>query len=351
MKTIHVTASKCYDVLVGSGLLGSLGSLTREVTQAKKALIVSDSNVAPLYSETVHRQLEAVGMEVAPDFVFPAGEESKCGSTYLRLLEHLAANQLTRSDCVFALGGGVVGDLTGFAAATYLRGIAFIQIPTTLLAAVDSSVGGKTAIDLEAGKNLAGAFYQPSLVLCDLDTLDTLPETVFRDGCAEVIKYGVLYDESLFSHLKQYSPGFDREAVIARCVELKRDVVARDEFDRGERMKLNLGHTIGHGVEAASGFQISHGRAVGIGMAIVSRAAAKRGICPADAAEEILSTLAAFGLDTKTEYPAQTLYTYALSDKKRSGGTVSLIVPERVGDCGIYPTPVEHLQAFIEEGL
>lgn len=172
---------------------------------------------------------------------------------------------------VVALGGGVVGDLAGFAAASYLRGIRFIQVPTTLLAAVDSSVGGKTAIDLPAGKNLAGAFCQPSLVLCDTDTLNSLPLDIFRDGCAEVIKYGVLYDPKLFAHLEEKGLSFDREAVITRCVELKRDVVMEDEFDTGARMKLNLGHTVGHGVEAKSHFAISHGKAVAIGMAIVSR--------------------------------------------------------------------------------
>ena len=194
----------------------------------------------------------------------------------MELLNFLAENKLTRSDALIALGGGVVGDLTGFAAATYLRGIDYIQIPTTLLAAVDSSVGGKTAIDLPSGKNLVGAFYQPKLVLCDTDTLNTLPEDIFRDGCAEVIKYGVLYDAELFAHLDESGLSFDREAVIARCVELKRDVVAEDEFDRGKRQKLNLGHTIGHGIEACSGYGISHGKAVAMGMTIITKTPAKK---------------------------------------------------------------------------
>ena len=239
----------------------------------------------------------------------------------------------------------MVGDLAGFAAASYLRGIRFLQVPTTLLAAVDSSVGGKTAIDLPAGKNLAGAFCQPSLVLCDTDTLNSLPTDIFRDGCAEVIKYGVLYDPKLFAHLEEKGLAFDREAVITRCVELKRDVVMEDEFDTGARMKLNLGHTVGHGVEAKSHFALSHGKAVAIGMAIVSRAS-NCGDTP-----RILALLEKFGLPTRTDYSADDLFTYTLSDKKRSGGTVNLIIPRAIGDCDIVPTKVESLKSFIQAGL
>ena len=344
MKTVTVTASKTYDVLIGSGILSDLGAETAKLGKARKIAIVSDNNVWPLYGRIASDSLENDGFSVV-SFVFPAGEESKNGSTYLELLNFLAQNQLTRSDMIVALGGGVVGDLAGFAAATYLRGIRFIQVPTTLLAAVDSSVGGKTAIDLPAGKNLAGAFCQPSLVLCDIDTLNTLPDEIFRDGCAEVIKYGILYDPSLFAQLEQQGLSFDREAVIARCVELKRDVVMEDEFDTGARMKLNLGHTIGHGVEAVSNFSISHGKAVAIGMAIVSRASH----CPDN--DRITGILKLFELPTHTDFDSESLFQCALSDKKRSGGTVNLIIPKRIGQCDIVPTPVEKLQSFIEEGL
>ena len=344
MKTVTVSASKTYDIHIGSGLLSSLGEEASKLGRIKTVCIVSESTVFPLYGKTASDSLESAGFQVI-SYVFPAGEESKNGLTFLDLLNFLAENKLTRSDLIVALGGGVVGDLAGFAAASYLRGIRFIQVPTTLLAAVDSSVGGKTAIDLPAGKNLAGAFCQPSLVLCDTDTLNSLPEDIFRDGCAEVIKYGVLYDPALFAHLEGRGLDFDREAVITRCVELKRDVVMEDEFDTGARMKLNLGHTIGHGVEARSHFGISHGKAVAIGIAIVSRAAN----C-ADT-QRILSLLRKFGLPTATEYSADELYAYTLSDKKRSGGTVSLIVPRAIGDCAIVPTPVENLKSFIEAGL
>ena len=239
----------------------------------------------------------------------------------------------------------MTGDLAGFAAASFLRGIRFVQVPTTLLAAVDSSVGGKTAIDLPAGKNLAGAFCQPSLVLCDTDTLNTLPIDIFRDGCAEVIKYGILYDPVLFAHLEEKGLDFDREAVITRCVELKRDVVMEDEFDTGARMKLNLGHTIGHGVEAKSNFTLSHGKSVAIGMAIVSRA------CGCVDTPRILAILRQFGLPTTTEDTADEILSYALSDKKRSGDLVKLILPNAIGDCAIVPTPVSKLKSFIQAGL
>lgn len=344
MKIVSVEASRHYDVKIGSGLLCSIGEEAKKLGQAEKVCIVSDTNVWPLYGEIVRNSLENAGFSVI-SHVFPAGEESKSGETYLSLLNDLAQNRLTRSDLIVALGGGVVGDLAGFAAATYLRGVPLLQVPTTLLAAVDSSVGGKTAIDLPAGKNLCGAFYQPSLVLCDTDTLNSLPEDIFRDGCAEVIKYGILYDGDFFSHLEASGLNFDRERVIARCVELKRNVVCRDEFDTGERMKLNLGHTIGHGVEARSHFTLSHGKAVAIGMAIVARASK----C-ADTAR-ILACLEAFGLPTTTHYPAEEIFQYTLSDKKRSGSNVQLIIPEKIGCCHIVPTPVADLKPFIEEGL
>ena len=350
MNTVHVNASRSYDVLIGTGLLNTLGSHAAALTKAKKVCIVSETNVWPLYGESAQNSLVNAGLEVTK-FVFSAGEQFKNAAVYLDLLYFLADNQITRTDLIVALGGGVVGDLAGFAAATYMRGIPFIQLPTTLLAMVDSSVGGKTAIDLPVGKNLVGAFYQPVLVLCDIDCLNTLPEEVFRDGCAEVIKYGVLYDPALFSHLSEKGLDFDREMVITRCVELKRNVVAEDEFDTGARMKLNLGHTIGHGAEAQSHFEISHGKGVAIGMAIVSRAGAAYGICDSDAKDAILSILARFSLPLSCDYSAERLYRAALSDKKRSGGTVNLIIPERIGFCRIHPAPVEEIQSFIEAGL
>ena len=345
MKTIHINVSKPYDVLIKDGLLADIGLHIHSVLGKEcKIAIISDSNVFPIYGEQVTNCLSQAGFQVF-SFIFPSGESSKNTTTYLNILNFLAENQITRSDAIVALGGGVTGDMAGFAAATYLRGISYIQVPTTLLAMVDSSVGGKTAIDLTAGKNLVGAFYQPRLVLCDLKTLDTLPDSVFRDGCAEIIKYGVLYDPKLFSHLKANGLQFDREQVIGRCVELKRNVVAEDEFDTGARQKLNLGHTIGHGVEAQSNFAITHGQAVAIGMAIIAKAACK------EIYTELIAVLETFGLPISTAFTAKQLYISSLSDKKRLGGTVNLIVPKAIGNCYIMPIPVEKLESFIEEGL
>ena len=350
MKTITVTASREYKVLIGRGLLSQIGTHAAALKAPCKAAIISDSNVWPLYGKTVEESLQHAGFDTVHYF-FPAGESSKNGDTYLQILNFLAESNLTRSDLVIALGGGVVGDITGFAAATFLRGVSYIQVPTTLLAMVDSSVGGKTAIDLPAGKNLVGAFYQPSLVLCDPDALNTLPEDIFRDGCAEVIKYGVLYDTELFDHLLEQGLHFDRTFVIGRCIEWKRNVVANDEFDLGERQKLNLGHTIGHGVEACSNFRISHGQAVGIGMSIITKAGCALGICDSTTLTQVRSALSAFSLPAETTFTALQLYTAALSDKKRTGGVVNLIIPETVGRCVIRPTPVSQLLSLIEAGL
>lgn len=350
MKTVSVKASQCYDVIIGTDLLSQIGKYAAQIRSNCNAAIISDTNVWPLYGEIVSQSLEAAGLKPI-HFVFPAGEASKNANTYLDILNFLAENRITRSDLIIALGGGVTGDITGFAAATFLRGISYIQVPTSLLAMVDSSVGGKTAIDLPAGKNLVGAFKQPKLVLCDIATLDTLPQALFLDGCAEVIKYGMLYDADMIRYLQQTGPDFDRESVIARCVSLKRDVVQEDEFDNGARQKLNLGHTIGHGIEAHSHFQITHGQAVAAGMAIVAKAAASREICTYHTYQVLSDLLQHFGLPITTTFTANDLYQSALSDKKRAGGTVNLIVPRDIGCCDIIPTPVSELESFIKAGL
>lgn len=350
MKTITVNASKSYNVLIGSGLMDQTGTHLLSIQKACKCAIISDSNVWPLYGNKVRSSLENNGFE-AVEFVFEAGEASKCMDTYIQILNFLAQNHITRSDIVIALGGGVTGDMAGFAAATFLRGVSYVQIPTSLLAMVDSSVGGKTAIDLPVGKNLVGAFCQPSLVLCDIDALDTLPEEVFRDGCAEVIKYGVLYSKDLFEHLEANALKFNREDVITHCVELKRDVVALDEFDTGERQKLNLGHTLGHCIEAESNFTVSHGQAVAIGMCMIAKAGTQLGITEKQITDRIPSILQSFGLPTKTAYSAPVLTCHAMSDKKRTGGTVNLIIPKTIGCCVTRATPVEQLEQIIESGL
>ena len=350
MTTVTVRASRPYEVTIGRGLLDTVGWQAAGQWKGRSAAVVSDSTVAPLYLNRVKDSLERAGFQVH-SFVFPAGEDQKNGGTYLKLLEFLAARRLTRADGLIALGGGVVGDLAGFAAATFLRGIGFLQLPTTLLAAVDSSVGAKTAIDLTNGKNLAGAFYQPQAVLCDLDTLDTLPAEVFADGCAEVIKYGMIGDPALLARLETVDFRADPEELVARCVAQKRDLVEQDEFDTGARQLLNLGHTLGHGVEACSGYTVSHGRAVAIGMTLVTRAAVAFGRCPAEVLPRLRRLLERYGLPDATAYSAQALYEKTLSDKKRSGDTISLVVPIAWGASQLVRIPVSELPAWIERGL
>lgn len=350
MKTIHVNTSNAYDVHIRRGLLDQLGSLAKEVVRGRKCMVVTDSNVAPLFLGRAVASLKDAGFEVS-SFSFPAGEESKNGETYLTLLNMLARKKLTRTDFLVALGGGVVGDLTGFAAATFLRGVDYIQIPTTLLACVDSSVGGKTAIDLPAGKNLAGAFYQPKLVLCDPDLIETLPENVFSDGCAELIKYGMYGSPELLEKLQSAPVASQLEDVIATCIEMKRDIVEGDEFDAGGRQILNFGHTFAHSIEKLSGYAIPHGSAVAMGMAIITRAAVKMNLCPPEALEILLRLLAACGLPAACPFDADALSEAALSDKKRAGDTLTLAVPVEVGKAELRPIPVSTLTAWAKAGL
>ena len=348
MKCITVSASSSYDVLVGRGLLRDAGRIVRAVINAPLAVLVSDSTVDTLWGNVAAESLENSGFRVLR-YVFPAGEASKNTSEYVKMLEFFADNGVDRSSVIVALGGGVTGDLAGFAAATYLRGIAIVQIPTTVLACVDSSVGGKTAVDLAAGKNLVGAFCQPRAVICDPDLLDTLPDDIFVDGCAEIIKYGMICDRELLDALT--GPDFDREEIIARCVAIKRDIVCRDEFDMGDRQLLNFGHTLGHAVEKLSGYKISHGRAVAIGMAIMTRACAKLGICSACDAELLTQKLKAFGLPDGCDFDPGDIAAAAAGDKKRRGNTVTLVVPKSAGSCILNPVPVEKVEEYARLGL
>ena len=351
MRVIDVKASAPYRVEIGPGALALTGARVRELCpRALRAVVVSDDNVFPLHGESVLESLRAAGLEAEP-WVVPHGEASKNAGVLIELLNFLTRRHMTRSDVLVALGGGMTGDLTGFAAAVYMRGIPYFQCPTTLLAAVDSSVGGKTAVDLPAGKNLMGAFWQPRAVLCDTDALETLPEDVFTAGCAEVIKTAILFDPALFRTLERDGPAFRREDVIARCVEHKRDVVAEDEFDTGRRGLLNLGHTLGHAVEARSDFRLSHGQAVAIGTAVVCRAAARAGLCDPDLPRRVTALLESFSLPVATDIPISELMGPMLSDKKRSGDRVNVIVPEAIGRCVQKPMDEETLKTFMEAGL
>lgn len=348
MKTIRVNASKNYDVCIGKNILEELGTRIRSLLgENTRIAVVTDDTVNALHGAALEQALTGVDYV---KFVFPAGEASKTVSTYSALLEFMAKNHLTRTDAVVAFGGGVTGDLAGFAAATYLRGISFVQVPTTLLAAVDSSVGGKTAVDLEAGKNLCGAFWQPELVLCDYTLLDTLPDTIFSDGMAEVIKYGVIRNADLFRRL--YQPvRTDPEDVIAACVSIKRDIVQEDERDCGIRALLNFGHTAAHGIERCSDYQIPHGRAVAQGMVIASRGAHKLGLCNGAVVEELCALLTLHDLPTRCDFSPRQLAEAALSDKKRSGSSITLILPEKIGQCIPYKIPITQLEDFFRAGM
>lgn len=350
MNTVTVSASRSYRVEIGSGLLETLGERAAALTDGRTAALISDDTVAGLYAGTAAAALEQASFRVVTH-VFPHGEASKCGSSFLEIQEFLAANRLTRSDLIVALGGGVTGDLAGFCAATYQRGIPFIQVPTTLLSMVDSSVGGKTAIDLPSGKNMCGAFYQPSLVLCDVDTLHTLPADVFADGCAEVIKYGMLGDAALFDTLRAGPAAQDWTEIITRCVDMKREVVEEDEFDTGRRQFLNLGHTLGHAVEKNSDFTLSHGRCVAIGMAMIARAAERRGILPAADRRALEELLQRYDLPVATRQTAEEIFAAAQGDKKRRGAGLTLIVPTAIGCCRLEKTAVDELPTWIAAGL
>ncbi|MBQ8975440.1 MAG: 3-dehydroquinate synthase [Oscillospiraceae bacterium] len=349
MTTVTVSASKKYDVLIGEGLLKSAGRHIAAAAPAESAMIVSDDTVNAIYGDAVESSLTEAGYRTER-FVFPHGEQSKCAGTYIALLNTLASLRFTRGDIIVALGGGVTGDLAGFAAATYMRGVRYVQIPTTLLAAVDSSVGGKTAIDLDAGKNLCGAFYQPELVLCDYKTLDTLPESVFRDGCAEVIKYGSIADKVLFDRLRQGVTG-QLEYVISACVGIKRDIVNQDERDTGGRAVLNFGHTVGHAIEQCSRYAVSHGSAVAAGMVIAARASYRQGLCDRGVYEGILELVRLYGLPEGTDFSKDELLDVMLSDKKRSGSEISLIIPRQIGNAEIHKIPVSALEDFLSPGL
>lgn len=343
MRRIEIPTDPPYSVLMGAGLISEAGPRIRACHAPCTTAIISDDVVAALYGADLQKSLQDAGFKPAL-FAFPHGEQHKNLDTLSRILEWMGEIRLSRGDIVIALGGGVTGDMGGFAAAVYARGIPFVQIPTTLLAAVDASVGGKTAVDLRTGKNLAGAFHQPLLVLCDTAILSDLPETLVRDGAAEMIKCGVLADPELLERLADGSWRDNGEDAVARCVEIKRDYVAGDERDQGKRQYLNLGHTFGHAVEVCSNYSISHGCAVGMGLMMAARAA---GMNPAP----IQAALEAFSLPTQAPYSAQQLAAAALGDKKRRGDTITLVLPEAIGRCRLQCIPISRLPDYFSRGM
>ena len=347
-EVIRVKVGEGYDVLTGRGLLAESGTLIRELLGKAKVAVVTDSNVAQLWLEPLMVSLRMAGISVC-SHVIPAGEEHKTLDTFGEIVRFFAENGLDRSDVAVALGGGVVGDMTGFAAGCYMRGIRYVQMPTTLLAAVDSSVGGKTAVDLPTGKNLVGVFHQPSMVICDADCLRTLPEVEWKNGMAEVVKTAVLSGGELFEKLES-GEETDPVWMITRCVRYKSGVVERDEREQGERKLLNLGHTAGHAIECCSGYEIPHGLAVSMGLAIITRSAARAGQCSEDTAKRILNTLKASGLPLDCGYTAAALAEAALADKKRHGDSITLIIPGEIGGCRLEKVPAAELTAIFAKG-
>lgn len=347
---IHVGAGEGYDVVVGDGLLENCGGIAAGILKPCRMALITDSVVEGLYLETAAGSLAGAGFEVSP-FVFPAGEKSKNMATLSAILEFLAGERFTRTDGLAALGGGVAGDLAGFAAGCYLRGLPYLQLPTTLLAAVDSSVGGKTAVNLEAGKNLAGLFLQPRAVICDTGCLGTLPPHIFAGGAAEAIKTAFLSGEALFSLFERGDLTRNLQEIIVRCVAFKGGIVEADEFEAGPRRLLNLGHTVGHAIEKCSGYETAHGPAVAAGMAVMARAAVRLGRCSAATAARLERVLLENDLPADTPFSAAELAEAALGDKKRAGDGITLVLPREIGDCILWRIPVAELQGVIAAGL
>lgn len=345
MKKINVLNK--YDIIIERGLLADCGSQIRGVTKAQTAAIVTDDNVSAFYLETVSRSLNKAGFDVCT-FIFPHGEENKNIRTVMEMVDFFAKNGLTRSDIAVALGGGVCGDMCGFAAAIYLRGISFVQIPTSLLAQVDSSVGGKTGCDLDCGKNLVGAFHHPSLVLIDPDTLSTLPEKYMADGMGEVIKYGCIRSKELFSRLLNSENYENIDDIIYECVKIKADIVEKDFTEQNERMLLNFGHTVGHAIEKVEDFcGMSHGMAVGVGMVMITDAAEKEGLTEKGTADSIRALLKKYGMPTETEHGTDDISRAAMSDKKRRSDTLNIVLIKDIGEGYVHKIKCDRLNGFL----
>lgn len=346
MKKFVVSTTTPYDIIIGKDLIKDAGVYIHTCIPPCKVCVITDSTVNNIYAQVLLTSLMEHGYQTSK-IVFPSGEHSKNLSTYSNILEALADEGLTRSDAIIALGGGVVGDMAGFVAAIYMRGIPYVQIPTTYMSAIDASVGGKTGINLLCGKNLAGAFWQPAMVLCDYKTFDSLPPVKLMDGIAEAVKSAVVSEETLIEHIKANN----YEYVIARCVSIKKSVVEADERDIGLRQLLNFGHTVGHGIEKLSAFSISHGQAVAKGMVVEARAAYKSNLTNVDISASLTEILTEMGFDLSVTYTADDLYHYALMDKKISGDKITMVVPEFIGKCRLQKISLSELRKFIELGL
>lgn len=342
MKLTVNLGENSYPIFIENGIIKKNGEHISQIFSGQKIMIVSDDNVFPLYGQQVMDSLKDYECH---SLVLPHGEPTKNFQSLPKIYTAMLDAKLTRSDLVIALGGGVIGDLAGFAAASYLRGIKLVQIPTSLLAQVDSSVGGKVAVDLPQGKNLVGAFYQPKMVLIDPDVLNTLPEHFIKDGMGEVIKYGCIKDGSLFDRLCAHSSFEDLKPelpeIIARCVDIKRIVVEADQFDTGERMLLNFGHTLAHTIEQYYNYEReSHGEAVGIGMYQITLMAEEKGLTGSGCADQIKKALDIYGLPSSCGLPVTDLTKAITLDKKNLNGKLNVVLLKELGSSYVYPTDI-----------
>ena len=354
MPTIHVAlGDRAYPIHIEAGLIDRIGEYAHATLGECSLAIITDDNVAPLYLRRVEASLDAAGLRHS-SIVLPHGEPTKCLARLSELYDFLCASRITRKDAIIALGGGVIGDLAGLAAATFLRGIRFIQVPTTLLAQVDSSVGGKVAVDLPQGKNLVGAFYQPAAVLCDPLTLNTLTDDYWRDGLGEVVKYGCINDAELFALLEACAPGGRAalmnsiDTILQHCIQAKAEVVTQDEHDTGLRMTLNFGHTIGHAVETCQHYDgLRHGEAVALGMSVMTRLTENRGMTAPGTAQRLDALLSALEMPMQLpSIPENDLLSAMGMDKKAAGKALRVIVLDRIGSCRIHTTDTSFFQGM-----
>ena len=342
MKTTIAAATGSYPVISGHGILKDVRTLAGVCEGGRRAVVITDDNVAPLYLDTLLSSLPAD----TPRHIVPHGEASKNWTLAGELTEALAADGLCRDDAVIALGGGVVGDLAGFVASVYMRGISYVQVPTTLLAAIDSSVGGKTAVDLKAGKNLAGRIYPPKAVVCDLDTLSTLPGTEWKCGLGEAVKYAVLAGGEIFDIMREGVTENNLERLVDLAVDYKRRIVEEDENEKGLRRLLNLGHTFGHAVETESALGFPHGVCVAMGIKIIARACVKEGMLPREDYLAVTSLLQKYGFPD-CPYPVGAVAEHIVHDKKIEGGKINVVTIRGIGKCDVVPMTLGELKEFV----
>lgn len=344
MRTLKVTPNgKEYQIIIGNNILSQIGDYIK--CSGGKVFIITDDNVAKHYLNTVEKSLKEKGYTVS-SLILEHGEATKNYNSLLPIYEKMIEFNLTRKDLVITLGGGVIGDLGGFAASTYLRGVDFVQVPTSLLAQVDSSVGGKVAVDIKEGKNLIGSFYQPKLVFTDLDCLNTLSDYFYKDGMAEIIKYGAIKDKNLFKKLESIKSREEfmknAEDIVYTCCDIKREVVENDEFDMGERMLLNFGHTYGHAIEKYFNYEkYSHGQAVAIGMCFITQISEKLGLTKKGVFDRLQALCNQYGLDTSCEVSAYNLINAVKVDKKNMGKDLMLVLIKDIGESFIYKSTSE----------